>query len=52
MPEKDYFPDTDSVAKGAKVFDENIADPAAAVEVGGKEDELELDEGNKSNENN
>ena len=50
--EKDYFPDTDSVAKGAKIFDENIEDPAAAVEVGGKDDDLELVEGNKSDKNN
>lgn len=44
--ENDYIPDS-------KIFDENTAEPDAAVEVSGKEvDELELDEGNKSNENN
>ena len=51
--ENDYIPDTDSVVKEAKIFDENTAEPDAAVEVSGKEvDELELVEGNKSNENN
>ena len=51
--ENHYIPDTDSVVKEAKIFDENTAEPDAAVEVSGKEvDELELDEGNKSNENN
>ena len=48
--ENDNFPDTDSVVKEAKIFDESTAEPDAAVEVSGKEvDELELDEGNKSN---
>ena len=50
--ENDYIPDTDSVAEKAKIFEENIFDAAAAVEVKEKEaDELELDEGTKSNEN-
>ena len=45
----DNFPDTDSVVKEAKIFDESTAEPDAAVEASGKEvDELELDEGNKS----
>ena len=50
MFEKDHFPDTTSVAKKAKIFEENVLDADdAAVEVSGKEvDELELDEGNKS----
>ena len=44
--ENDYIPDS-------KIFDENTAEPDVAVEVSGKEvDELELDEGNKSNKNN
>ena len=47
--ENDYIPDTDSVAEKAKIFEENIFDAAAAVEVKEKEaDELELDEGTKS----
>ena len=47
--ENDNFPDTNSVVKEAKIFDENTAEPDATVEVSGKEvDELELDEGNKS----
>ena len=42
--ENDNFPDTDSVV------DESTAEPDAAVEVSREEvDELELDEGNKSN---
>ena len=48
--ENDNFPDTDSVVKEAKIFDESTAEPDAAVEVSREEvDELELDEGNKSN---
>ena len=47
--ENDYIPDTDSVAEKTKIFEENIFDAAAAVEVKEKEaDELELDEGTKS----
>ena len=49
MFENDNFPDTNSVVKEEKIFDENTAEPDATVEVSGKEvDELELDEGNKS----
>ena len=41
------------MVKEAKNFDENIAEPDAAVEVIGKDDELlELDEGHKSIKNN
>ena len=48
--ENDNFPDTDSVVKEAKIFDGSTAEPDAAVEVSREEvDELELDEGNKSN---
>ena len=48
--ENNCFPDTNSVVKEAKILEENIADAATAVEVKEKEaDELELDEGNKSN---
>ena len=51
--ENDYIPDTDSVAEKTKIFEENIFDAATAVEVKEKEaDELELDEGTKSNKNN
>ena len=47
--ENDYFPDTNGVVEKVKIFEENIKDAAAAVEVKEKEvDEPELDEGNKS----
>ena len=49
MFDKDHFPDTTSVAKKTKIFEENVLDADVAVEVSGEEvDELELDEGNKS----
>ena len=49
MLENDYFPDTNGVVAKVKIFEENIIDAAAAVEVKEKEvDEPELDEGNKS----
>ena len=46
----DHFPDTTSVAKKAKIFEENVLEAAAAVKE--KEaDESELDEGTKSMNN-
>ena len=42
--ENDYFPDTNGVVAKVKIFEENIIDAAAAVEVKEKEvDDLELD---------
>ena len=52
MFENDHIPDTVSAAKKAKIFEENVLDAAAAVEVKEKEaDESELDEGTKSMNN-
>ena len=52
MFENDNFPDTNSVAKRSKIFEENVLDAAAAVEVKEKEaDESELDEGTESMNN-
>ena len=45
----DHFPDTTSVIKKAKIFEEYVLGAAVAVEV--KEKESELDEGTKSMKN-
>ena len=48
----DHFPDTTSVTKKAKIFEEYVLEAAVAVEVKEKEaDESELDEGTKSMNN-